>query len=310
MYGNSGAGSDRHLTEDQFEELLREDLSPAGRQILQAHLSTCPDCRQAFDDYRAIAEILSNLPQVAVPRSFQLTPEMARVDGSLWRRLAAFLFPMLPAMRAATLALVLMLGAVTAARLVEDQADSPDSVEFASDLVPTSTAVQQPAPANAEPESGGALATETTGPAARKDPDDVNDVMMSGADEAPNDAADEASRSGPADEGADPAGSGPADGDAVIEESSQTGPADDVSDPAGTGPIDESDAVDESSGTGPADDVDPAGSGPADETEMESLEMEAPPGDAPAETTESFESAPADEDASSVAGSTEMQLPG
>ncbi len=95
---------DRHLSEDELNRYLDGDLDSAERARADAHLSHCVDCRSSLADVQMLASLLRDLPQVDVPRSFQLGPEFAR-PASLWDRLAALLLPMLPAMRATTVAL-------------------------------------------------------------------------------------------------------------------------------------------------------------------------------------------------------------
>src|SRR6476620_4423823 len=128
---------DRHLSEDELNRYLDGDLDSAERARADAHLSHCVDCRSSLADVQMLASLLRDLPQVDVPRSLQLGPEFAQ-PASLWDRLAALLLPMLPAMRATTVALVLMLGGITAYRIAEDETSSGTVSELAAPAATTS----------------------------------------------------------------------------------------------------------------------------------------------------------------------------
>ncbi|HYP59845.1 MAG TPA: zf-HC2 domain-containing protein [Thermomicrobiales bacterium] len=128
---------DRHLSEDELNRYLDGDLDSAERARADAHLSHCVDCRSSLADVQMLASLLSDLPQVDIPRSFQLGPEFAR-PATLWDRLAALLLPMLPAMRATTVALLLMLGGITAYRIADDQPSSGPVSELTAPAATTS----------------------------------------------------------------------------------------------------------------------------------------------------------------------------
>ncbi|HEX3302565.1 MAG TPA: zf-HC2 domain-containing protein [Thermomicrobiales bacterium] len=130
---------DRHLSEDVLNRYIDGDLDSTERAQAEVHLSQCAECRSELADVRMLASLLHELPQVEVPRSFQLGPEHAR-PASWWDRLASLLLPMLPAMRATTVALVLVLGGLTAYRVVEDQPSSGPVSELAAPVA-TTTAV-------------------------------------------------------------------------------------------------------------------------------------------------------------------------
>ena len=137
------AGDDRHLSEDELNRYLDGDLDSAERARADAHLSHCADCRSSLADVQMLTSLLRDLPQVEVPRSFQLGPEFA-LPASLWDRFAALLLPMLPALGATTVALVLMLGSVTAYRLADDQPSSGPVSELAAPAATTNTSAGGP----------------------------------------------------------------------------------------------------------------------------------------------------------------------
>src|SRR5690606_2505294 len=111
MDGDSGApeGVDlgRHLTEDELNARADARLTHDERQVADAHLALCSDCHQKYVGLRMIRSVMSDLPSKPVPRSFQLGPEHATRPAARWTLFANSLLPMLPALRATTLVLVL-----------------------------------------------------------------------------------------------------------------------------------------------------------------------------------------------------------
>jgi hypothetical protein len=138
---NHRPGDDRHLSVDVLNRYIDGDLDSAERGRADAHLSECADCRSELADVQMLASLLSDLPQVEVSRSFQLGPKYLR-PPSLWDRLAALLLPMMPAMRATTVALVLVLGGLTAYRIFDDQPSSGPVSEFSAPTTSTSESGQ------------------------------------------------------------------------------------------------------------------------------------------------------------------------
>ena len=52
------------------------ELAPADAVSMDAHLGACAECRAAVDAARVMKASIAALPEVAVPRSFRLTPAM------------------------------------------------------------------------------------------------------------------------------------------------------------------------------------------------------------------------------------------
>ncbi len=115
---------DRHLSEDELNQYLDDQLSAIERTAADAHLSSCETCQATLTDLSILMSMMSELPSAPVPRSFQLGPEFARQPKTSWSKLANVLLPMLPALRAGTIALALAFGGVTAYRVVQDSPDS------------------------------------------------------------------------------------------------------------------------------------------------------------------------------------------
>jgi hypothetical protein len=176
----NGHPVDHHLTGDELNRYLDHDLSPAERAQAEAHLSTCPECRATLGDMQVLASLLQELPEIRPPRSFQLGPEHVR-QPSFWSRLGAMLMPMLPAMRAATVALALMLGGVTAFRVIDESPTSGPVSEQAADLsfTPTSSSLSVQMPAVQEPTTAPTSAEESAPNAA--EPNEAPANKSSGA---------------------------------------------------------------------------------------------------------------------------------
>jgi len=142
MNDPNGAGHDRargmggdHLSDEQLNRYLDGDLGAAERAEVRTHLVACASCLEKLGDLRVINHILRQTTPVAVPRSFQLGAEYARRPASAgW---AARLLPLLPAMRAATLVLLLAFGSVSAYRIARDEPDTGPDSEQAVSLAPT-----------------------------------------------------------------------------------------------------------------------------------------------------------------------------
>jgi hypothetical protein len=129
----------RHLSEDELNQFIDGELGSAERLQAADHLAWCEQCRSVLTDLQLLADTLRTLPLVDPPRSFRLDPNRAAATGSIWNRWGAQLLPLLPAMRAATIAIALALGGVTAYRVVDNQPSSEQSREQVSN-----TALQAP----------------------------------------------------------------------------------------------------------------------------------------------------------------------
>jgi len=65
-----GSAPDPHLGDDVVSLVLGE-IDGARRSAMTAHVLTCPDCRQEYDETaRAVAELLPGVPAVQPPRGF------------------------------------------------------------------------------------------------------------------------------------------------------------------------------------------------------------------------------------------------
>jgi len=60
----------------QLSPFLDGALSPAETTRLESHLAVCEACRAELDELRSTVSAVRDLPQVAAPRSFALTPRL------------------------------------------------------------------------------------------------------------------------------------------------------------------------------------------------------------------------------------------
>jgi anti-sigma factor RsiW len=80
---------------NKLDRLSRQELAPRERERIEAHLSTCADCRRLLAAQERLASLLTNLPKPpSVPEGFgDRLMAVARerraarrpVPGSLWR---------------------------------------------------------------------------------------------------------------------------------------------------------------------------------------------------------------------------------
>ena len=125
------------MTEIELNQYVDNDLTPAERLRAERHLADCAECRAILVDLHTISLLMTGLPHAPTPRSFQLDPEYARTQRPRWRTWGAGLIPLLPALRAATVAVTLAFGSVTAYRIVDEPPESGRLAEQAMDAPAT-----------------------------------------------------------------------------------------------------------------------------------------------------------------------------
>ena len=87
-----------HLNDEVMSAYLDQTaagLSPTARSYAAAHLADCAECRTALDELTTTVAILGAMPEVALRRSFILTPEAAAAAGGprLPRQLPRWVWP-------------------------------------------------------------------------------------------------------------------------------------------------------------------------------------------------------------------------
>lgn len=139
-----------HLTDAELNELV--DGTLAGRDLdrARAHLADCQECDARYRTLQATVSALREAPSVMPRRTFQLTPEQAKLPEkkpSWLDRFAERLLPGVPAIKVATVAVALLLVSVTAFDVLTNQTEQSDSLP--------QTSVQReadvPAPENTQP---------------------------------------------------------------------------------------------------------------------------------------------------------------
>lgn len=79
---------------DLLSAYVDGEVTESERRRVEGHLEGCDDCRAELEELRATVSVLRRMPELAVPRSFALTPEQAAAQrpampGGWTLRLAA-----------------------------------------------------------------------------------------------------------------------------------------------------------------------------------------------------------------------------
>lgn len=134
--GHTAPGT--HLSDATLNDFASGRLDEAARASVLRHAAACPECAGALRDYTALRGALGSLPAPRLRRSFQLSEEQARVKV---RRRLPTLASALPALRAATIAVALLLLVVAGVdRLTAPGGKAPSNANFAAMAAPTQTA--------------------------------------------------------------------------------------------------------------------------------------------------------------------------
>jgi anti-sigma factor RsiW len=134
---------DQHLTDTELNELVDGTLPASEAAAARAHLATCAECDERYRTLHATVSALRHSPSLMPRRSFQLTPEQAKLPQkapSWLDRFAQRIVPGIPALRAATLAAALLLISVTAIDVITHRNGSSDQVPVTQMRLPVETA--------------------------------------------------------------------------------------------------------------------------------------------------------------------------
>ncbi|CAN5475571.1 hypothetical protein BH23ACI1_BH23ACI1_16000 [soil metagenome] len=117
------------------EQYFYGELSPAGRLVLEQHMTGCSACRQSLEDLAVIRSALAARPHVAGPPSGDWAPLMARLEQAIaaepTRRVPEVLparrvrRPLVQALSMAALLAIVSIGVLLAARAQPDRVDTP-----------------------------------------------------------------------------------------------------------------------------------------------------------------------------------------
>lgn len=106
-----------HLGDDLLNSWLDGVATDAERRLVEEHVETCDHCREALDSLAMVKQALADLPEPALPRSFQLTPEQAATPTPIRKDPPSNVVRLLPITRVLSIAAViafLVLGGATA----------------------------------------------------------------------------------------------------------------------------------------------------------------------------------------------------
>jgi hypothetical protein len=132
-----------HATDEQLNAMLDGALEAAERAEVERHIDNCATCHTQLVELRGMTAMLRALPEPRLRRSFQLGPEHQRRYDSIWTKISSWLLPTLPALRAATVAVALLLAAVSIRNIVDDPAERGVVSDF-SPSMQTSVPTEQP----------------------------------------------------------------------------------------------------------------------------------------------------------------------
>lgn len=168
---------DEHLTDAELNELVDGTLAASATARAKAHLTDCAECDERYRTLLATVSALQTAPSLMPRRSFRLTPAQAKSpekSPGRFDRFAEWIVPGMPAIRAATVAVALLLLSVAAIDLIThrgtgDESAGPVLMQQAPNTQEPSTAfrAQEAAPATepmlqaAEESSTGAVAEST-----------------------------------------------------------------------------------------------------------------------------------------------------
>lgn len=146
--------NDEHLDEALLSAFLDGRIEDA--EAARAHLSVCAECRSALAELRTVVQLLGDLPEPALPRSFALTPDQVPV-----RIVAAepWFVRLQPALRWTATAAALVLVLVVTADLVVHRA-TPESGAVRSFSSAAGEVATAPAPAALESRSSSGAAAQ------------------------------------------------------------------------------------------------------------------------------------------------------
>jgi hypothetical protein len=142
---------DEHLTDAELNDLVDGTLAGRDLERAQAHIASCQECDERFQTLLATVSALRQAPGVMPRRTFQLTPEQAKLpekQPSWIDRFAERILPGVPAIKAATIAVALLLVSITAFDVLTNQSGQDDTSPQTS--VQREPDVPAPAPDDAQ----------------------------------------------------------------------------------------------------------------------------------------------------------------
>ena len=139
-----------HLGDDILNAVVDNVATEQEREVVERHTATCETCQRQLEELRAVKAIFGSLPEVAPPRSFQLTEEQARKPVSIRPEQPSTVIRLLPIVRtlsvAAILAVMVLGGVVALGPSGQSSTNETDnaSTSFQMQEPPLSAAPVQP----------------------------------------------------------------------------------------------------------------------------------------------------------------------
>ncbi len=114
-----------HLGDDLLNAWIDGVATPEEDALVTHHLASCELCATRANELRAVSAIFSQLPEIAPPRSFALTPEQAKKPTPIHERgTASTIVRLLPVVRALSVAAMLAVLILGATLVVNPQDDT------------------------------------------------------------------------------------------------------------------------------------------------------------------------------------------
>lgn len=96
-----------HLGDDLLNSWLDGAATDAEHRLVDEHIRTCDHCSEALESLAMVKQSLAALPEPALPRSFQLTPEQAAKPTPIRTAEPSTVVRLLPVARVLSIAAVL-----------------------------------------------------------------------------------------------------------------------------------------------------------------------------------------------------------
>lgn len=202
-----------------------EALAPQERERVERHLETCEVCRQELAELSAIQQLLSELPEPEVPRSFRLSPEDVETErhGPAPTPIQPWLLRHQATFRVAAMAAALLLALVVTIDLLPSGSGDDESADMETMDAPRQEAAQEEAAredaAEPAPGAGSDEADDSASTAGDADMDTADDSVEEEGPAVQEDAAppDDDDAAAPESDGSGAGESGGADQEAVDE---------------------------------------------------------------------------------------------
>jgi len=168
---------DDHLSDAELNELVDGTLSGRESERAQAHLARCAECDERYRTLLAAVSALRNAPDLMPRRTFQLSPQQAKLPEPApgrFDRFSEWIVPGASVIRTATLVVALLLLSVTAIDLITNRGGNQESAGPAlmqdAGILLQSTALTDSEPPAAAPMLGEAETSATEVPAEENAP--------------------------------------------------------------------------------------------------------------------------------------------